>query len=193
MAQGINRADPAYKRLQEQVRANPAVKSLNEKRSKPCIFISHKRDDTKACAKIADYLLEIDLDVYFDYYDYELAQIAAQGNPDKLTKKICDGIDNSTHMLCVVSLKTVESYWVPFEVGYGYDKIPLGILTLKGMEDERLPDCMKTVSIVRGTKSLNALIARLLGQSRKLLEEERIIKSYSAHNHPLDNVLDWWR
>jgi len=39
-------------------------------------------------------------------------------------------------MLVVVSPNTIYSNWVPWEVGYGYDNTHLGVLTLKGIEDE---------------------------------------------------------
>jgi hypothetical protein len=33
-----------------------------------CIFISHQKDDATVCRKIADYLINAGLDVYFDEY-----------------------------------------------------------------------------------------------------------------------------
>ena len=128
MARGINRADP-YQKL----RAGKGItaKSASEWPGKPCVFISHHREDTDACQPIADYLVEAGLDVYFDKYDKTLSQLVREGDPNKVTQRIQEGIDFSTHMLCVVSPKTVTSYWVPFEVGYGYRRITLGVLNLK--------------------------------------------------------------
>jgi hypothetical protein len=37
-----------------------------------CVFLSHQKADGKEAKKIADYLLSLDIDVYFDEYDKEL-------------------------------------------------------------------------------------------------------------------------
>ena len=84
--------------------------------------------------------MDAGIDVYFDKYDLTLAEIVAEGDPDKLTQRLQDSIDKSTHMICVVSPLTITSYWVPFEVGYRYGKVHLGILTLKDLLDKDLPD-----------------------------------------------------
>jgi hypothetical protein len=185
MARGINRAESSQKS-----RAGLARKSFTEWHDKSCVFISHQHEDTQACDPIAQYLVELGVDVYFDKYDKALSQLTAAGNSTKVTQHIQEGIDFSTHMVCVVSTKTVKSYWVPFEVGYGYNRITLGVLTLKGVADEMLPDYMKTTQVIRGTKSLNLFIAELLGQPKDFLESRASFKS-SSSNHPLDSVFDW--
>lgn len=185
---GVNRADPLEKMIAE---VEALLRKAQREPSAPCIFISHQREDTEVCEPIAEYLMNADLDVYFDKYDETLTQLVREGNPNKVTQRIQDGIDKSTHMLSVVSTKTVQSYWVPFEIGYGYARIPLAVLTLKGVRDESLPDYMKTTRVIRGTRSLNELIAELLKQKSHILEERRVIKKHSLLNHLLDNVLDW--
>jgi hypothetical protein len=95
-------------------------------------------------------------------------------------------------MLCVVSKNTVKSFWAPFEVGYGYGKIPLAVLTLKGIPDESLPNYMRTTNVIRGTMSLNEFIGKLLGQEHETLAHRGAIKKH-FERHPLDNVLDWNR
>jgi hypothetical protein len=187
MAIGVNRAEPFHR-----TRAGSAAKSFSAWRDKSCVFISHQRDDTKACEALADYLLSIPIDVYFDKYDKSISQLVAEGNADKVTKHIQRGIDFSTHMICVVSSTTVKSHWVPFEVGYGYEQIPLGVLTLKGVTDPMLPEYLKTTNVIRGTKSLNMFLSQLLGQNREFLESKVGYKSVTM-NHPLDNVLDYQR
>ncbi len=192
----VNRAE-----LDEQIKAvthtfleeKEASQKAEYRESIPCVFISHKREDTKACEKIADYLLGAGVDVYFDEYDDTLSAIAAAGDENLLTGRITNGINMSTHMLCVVSPQTVDSYWVPFEVGYGYEEIDLGILTLKGIRDADLPDYMKVTEVVRGTKSLNALIAELLDEPKFRLEQRAGFVKESARRHPLDSVLDRYK
>jgi hypothetical protein len=185
MATGINRADP-YQRA----RAGSAAKSFSAWQHKPCVFISHQQNDIKACQAIADYLLSIPIDVYFDKYDKSISELVAEGNANKVTEHIQRGINFSTHMICVVSLTTVKSYWVPFEVGYGYGRITLGVLTLKGVTEEMLPEYLRTTNVIRGTKSLNNFLSELLGRSKEFLESTVGYKSLTQ-NHPLDSVLDY--
>ena len=79
---------------------------------------------------------------------------------------------------------------VPWEVGYGYDKTTLAALTLKGITDGQLPEYLKTVQLVRGTKTLNDYISNLAGEYReKMFSTNRIINDSISH-HPLDNYLD---
>jgi len=189
MVRGTNRANA----LDNLTRLLKAIGEAVEYDKKPCIFISHQRADIEECEKVAEYLIGAGIDVYLDKYDKTLEQLAQEGNPDKLTQRLQKGIDNSTHMICVVSTATIKSYWVPFEVGYGYRHIILGILTLKGIDDADLPDYMKTTKVIRGTKSLNTFVAELLGTKGQVLEEQHVIKSYTAARHPLDDVLDWNR
>lgn len=191
----VNRAEPTeqFKAITHTLLEEKEASQRAEYREGPCVFISHKREDTEACKKIADYLLSADVDVYFDEYDDTLSAIAAEGDEDRLTDRITDGINMSTHMLCVVSPRTVDSYWVPFEVGYGYEEIDLGIVTLKGIRDSDLPDYMKVTEVVRGTRSLNALIAELLDEPTSRLEQRGDLMKESTLQHPLDDVLDWKR
>lgn len=185
MARGINRADSYQKS-----RAGSARKSFSEWQGRPCVFISHQNEDTQACEPIAEYLLGLGVDVYFDKYDKMLNQLTVNQDPTGVTKNIQEGIDLSTHMICVVSPTTIKSYWVPFEVGYGYSRIILGVLTLKGVEDAMLPEYMKTTKVIRGTRSLNGFISELLGQPNSFLESRASFKA-TASPHPLDKVLDW--
>lgn len=185
MFRAINRAN-RRDRL-DRLLAESSVQSSG----RPCVFLSHQKDDTAATEKIAEYLLQAGVDVYFDKYDKTLSQLVAEGNPDGVTARLQKGIDESTHMLCVVSSSTVKSYWVPFEVGYGYRHTKLGVLTLRGVAESDLPDYMRTTKVIRGTRTLNAFIAELAGQQVGILEANRLVKSHTMTQHPLDTVLDW--
>ena len=94
-------------------------------------------------------------------------------------------------MLVIVSPNTLYSMWVPWEVGYGYDSIDLGVLTLKGIKDEDLPDYLKTTLIIRGTKSLNIYLAKITRGIQSLMESIEMIKAHTIVGHPLDSYLDW--
>ncbi len=155
-----------------------------------CVFISHQQKDKSEARKVADYLQAAGLNVYFDEYDKELKTHHQSNNPKKVTDSICLGINNSSHMLVIVSPNTLYSTWVPFEIGYGFDKTDLGILCLKGIPKGSLPEYLRTAPIVRDIHDINNFSARILGMSSEsLLLENRIFK-YDSINNPLYNVMD---
>ncbi|MCL4815021.1 MAG: TIR domain-containing protein [Flavobacteriales bacterium] len=155
-----------------------------------CIFISHQQKDKEAAKKIADYLLAAGIDVYFDEYDNDL-KIQNQGkNPKGVTQAICNGINNSSHMLVVVSPNTLLSTWVPFEIGYGFEKTDLAVLCLKGIPKGGLPEYIRTAKIIRDIHDLNVLIANTTGKSKEILIETKMMSNYSNHLNPLASVMD---
>lgn len=174
-------------------------------KKRPCVFLSHKKEDKNECRKIAEYLKQAEIDYYLDELDDELQIAAREKDPIKITESIKEGIRNSSHMLVVVSEKTYKSQWVPFEVGYGHsaildkdlkkdekpDRIKLSILTLKDISEKSLPDYMQVGHIIRGTKSLNDYISKITNRLEKSLINETRIFSASKMQHPLDNVLNW--
>lgn len=168
---------------------------------KPCVFLSHKKEDKPACKKIAEYLSDAGIDYYLDEEDEDLQRAASVSDPIKITEAIKKGINNSTHMLVVISEKTYYSQWVPFEVGYGQaaiidnqtstDKLKLSVLTLKDISEKALPDFLQIAYIIKGTKSLNEYIAQISNDLEKSMINESRILSNSQLQHPLDNVLNW--
>lgn len=173
--------------------------------SRPCVFLSHKKEDKDECKKIAEYLQNAEIDYYLDELDPKLQQAAVNGNAYLITESIKKGIRESTHMLVVVSEKTYKSQWVPFEVGYGHSaiidksleersedtKLKLSILTLKDLSEKSLPDFMQVGHIIRGTKSLNEYISTISNKLEKALVNESRLFSNNKLNHPLDGVLNW--
>lgn len=156
-----------------------------------CIFISHQKNDASICRKIADYLINAGVDVYFDEYDGDLKLNQQTNNPQYVVDAIKKGINKSSHMLCVFSPNTIYSKWVPWEIGYGYDKTNLSALTLKGITDADLPEYLKTVPIIRGTKSLNNYISNIEGKNQDKMFSESLLLEHTRQSHPLDNYLDW--
>ena len=86
-----------------------------------CIFISHNRKDKEAAKAIADYILKAGIHIYFDEYDTSIDLT----NPDSVVTAIKTGIRRSSHMLCLLSYNAMESKWMPWEIGFGYDKVRL--------------------------------------------------------------------
>jgi len=155
-----------------------------------CVFISYQKKDRDAAIKVAEYLRKAGIDVYIDVDDSELRIHHQNDNPKEVTKAICNGVNNSSHMLALISPETMYSTWVPFEIGYGYDKTELGVLCLKGIPKGKLPEYARTATIVRDLYDLNILIERLSGKKIELLLESKMMSSHNSHSNPLSIVMD---
>jgi hypothetical protein len=155
-----------------------------------CVFISHQQKDKNEARKIADYLINAGVDVYFDEYDGDL-RINHQSNDAKaVTDSIRKGISNSSHMLVLVSPNTLYSTWVPFEIGYGYDKTDLLVLCLKGIPKGGLPEYVRSATIIRDIWDINQFISNTLNRDREQLFESTKLFSHSNNNNPLSDVMD---
>lgn len=188
--QGINRA------LKSQTinKAHRILESISNNEV-PCIFISYQRKDEEYASEVADYITSKQLDVYFDLEDNDLKQINQTTNPLAVTNSIKKGLNESDYMLVIVSPDTYRSLWVPFEVGYAYDKKgdKMKILRHKGITKSTLPAYLKVKEVLNGTISLN----RFLDSVRKRhaiyekLEKGGKVKSFSAFaSNPLNKYLD---
>ena len=155
-----------------------------------CVFISYQKDDSTQARKVADYLKDADIEVYFDEYDKELRIHRQSNKPQEVTKSILTGINNSSDMLVIVSLTTMKSNWVPFEIGFGYDKTTLSVLCLAGIPKGGLPEYLRTVPIIRDIYDLNNRIGTMKNKETKLLVETRILSDFNYSYNPLKNVMD---
>lgn len=155
-----------------------------------CVFISYQKDDRDAAVKVAEYLEKAGVDVYIDLYDTDLKSSKQRNNPDQVTKLILKGINNSSHMLAIVSPNTIQSRWVPFEIGYGYDRTILGVLCLKGIAKGTLPEYIRTAPIVRDIYDLNNYIPRILGVDKTMMIQNKLILEESSYANPLRDVMD---
>lgn len=153
----------------------------------PTIFISHQKSDRSEARKIAEYLRSMHLDVYFDEFDQDLQDALKNNNPKGVVNAIKKGINKSSHMLCLISPNTLYSKWVPFEVGFGYNRTNLFTLTLKGIKDSELPDYIKTAPIIRDIYDLNKFIEK---RGKRLILEVKSNSNYDNSYHPLRSVMD---
>jgi len=150
-----------------------------------CVFISYQNNDKTQARKVADYLISAGIDVYFDEYDNDLKLSNQSNNPGKVTSALTKGINNSSHMLVIISPTTIKSHWVPFEIGYGYDKTDLAVLTLKGIPKNTIPDYIKTAKIIRDIWDLNSYTSNIIGINKQVLVDTGSIKGYNDLYHPL--------
>lgn len=81
------------------------------------VFVSHKKEDTPKAREVAACIASYDLTAWLDELDPHVHPDA-----DNLTEVIRDRLDRSFSIMAVVTHATKESWWVPFEIGIGYEK-----------------------------------------------------------------------
>jgi len=154
--------------------------------TKECIFISHQKGDLKVAKRIADYIIRAGIDVYFDEYDESINL----KDPRSVVDAIKAGIRNSTRMLCILTENSMHSKWMPWEIGYGYERTTIIGLTGKDIARKVLPEYLQIVPIIKGTRSLNKQLAKLIGKDESHLIFERKMFSTTDLRHPLDGILE---
>lgn len=155
-----------------------------------CVFISYQKDDRDAALKVGEYIEQSGVGVYIDVYDTDLKFSKQKSNPKEITNLILKGINNSSHMLAIISPNTIQSKWVPFEIGYGYDKTDLAVLCLRGIPKGSLPEYILTSPIIRDIYDLNNYIPKILGKDKITMIQNKLILEENSFTNPLSNVMD---
>lgn len=180
MARGINIAE----------NTQITNKSFSSKQ-KPVVFLSHKSEDKAFVEAIGEYLMKSGIDIYLDKNDFKLQSAVINEDPQKITECIQEGIAKSDYILCFVSEKTINSWWVPYEIGYG-KKSNKEISTLVRENVKYIPDFLKIEEIIDSIDDINLYIKRIATNNKMpLLEQywyqseisqEHIIKSNKYHD-----------
>lgn len=177
---GRNRYFPG--RLNEQVMLKDASALTGV-----CVFISHKWEDKEAAQVVARELAALDVDYWLDVED-DASVSAAQARDDKaLSEAIERGIQNSSHLLALLTPRTRESWWVPYEIGAAraYSR-SLIFLLHKDLKDR--PAWLSLGQRVIASKpDLDTWAQILTGNWRQV--EMRKAASYRS----IDSVLSNWR
>ncbi len=127
--------------------------------SRPCVFISHKKEDADFARHLSDYVMERGINVYFDENDPILAK--EHKSPGEVVNAIKKGLEKSTHMIIVLSKKTLESNWVPWEVGFASAKDKeYRLLRLNDVLGE-VPEFYKVAKILNDYEDLNNYLASM--------------------------------
>lgn len=159
--EGRNLADP-YISPTEKLFKSYAHKEGRES----CVFISHASENKDAAVEIGEYIRRAGIDIYLDIYDEELQASVARGNDKGITNTIEKGVDNSTDILCIISDSTKNSWWVPYEIGYGKKSSnSISTLVLKNVDD--IPSYLKILNNVKGIKGLNEYLQYLIDKEKK--------------------------
>lgn len=81
------------------------------------VFVSHKKEDQYIASSVADRLKRNGADVYLDVIDPD-----AHKAGDDLADYLRDALSKCTDLMVVVSARTKESWWVPWEIGVASEK-----------------------------------------------------------------------
>ena len=133
------------------------------KTDKPCVFISHKKEDQKIAIMLGEFIeSKFQYDIYLDIFDCELQEAVSINNDKKIVDSIKAGVDLSDILLCVISDETRLSWWVPYEIGLADNK-GLTIASIKTKEVNDIPSFLKTQESLA---SISDLLAFLLKNGR---------------------------
>lgn len=121
---------------------------------KPCVFLSHKKEDESIAEALGNYILKnYDYNIYLDKYDLVLQEAVSKDNDEAIVNSIKDGMKYSTALLCVISDRTRLSWWVPYEVGLADDKHKY-IASVKTRDIPDFPSFLKTQQTISSTAEL---------------------------------------
>lgn len=149
-----------------------------------CVFISHKKEDESAAIAIGSYLTDVvGINIYLDIQDCVLSEAVSASNDQKIVDSITQGLNYSTHLLCLISDKTKLSWWVPYEIGYADKQATnIAILKLKNVED--IPSYLKIKKVIYNTDEFLRYVSGL-GPYGSLFAE----KEYQYFSARTDGVL----
>jgi hypothetical protein len=155
---GINKAIESQFQFFENRRF---LSDIEYSKNRTCIFISHKKEDMLKARETANYIMDCGVDVFFDENDPVLSSPETNNDPIKVTNAINKALNRSTHMICIISDKTKESWWVPYEIGFVSKKTPFSsenirIILIKDIV--KLPDYLFLAKKIETTKELDSFV-----------------------------------
>lgn len=158
MTQGIN--------IATEIKKNPVYSFLyhlsDSTKSKMCFFISHKNEDTDAAIELGNHIMnDFGYNIYLDVYDGALQEADENDDVDSIVKSIHKGLNYSTHLLCVVTDKSKESWWIPYEIGYAQAK-DKKTASIKIKTSEYLPSFLRASDseVFNTIKELDAYLSK---------------------------------
>lgn len=115
------------------------------------VFISHKQEDEIPAKYICEELSKLKVEAYLDLLEGDLLL-----DGEELTNHIKNRLNSCTDILVVMSEKTKESWWVPFEIGMASQKdFPIVSYLINNVE---LPDYLEYWPTLRKTSDLHKYI-----------------------------------
>ena len=91
----------------------------DKERSKICFFISHKEEDTEAAIELGNHIMEdFGYNIYLDVYDKTLQNADKNNDVEGVVNAIHQSIQYASHLICIISEKSKNSWWIPYEIGF---------------------------------------------------------------------------
>jgi len=150
----------------------PVDESLQKKTR---VFISHRAADKEYASAIASYFENIGLHYYFDEQDEDLLRVTRDGASEAagIVAAIERGLAHSTHLLAVLSRRTMGSWWVPFEIGTaratGKD---VRHLLLSSITTDMVPEYLRVYPQLWTADDLFSWVSALTPWREHLVEEQ---------------------
>ncbi len=137
------------------------------------VFVSYSHDDQAEAAKVTEVLTELGVDHFLDSKRIRWG--------DKITSSVDRALDECLAILVILSPASLESPWVPYEVGHAsaLGKIVLPYLTDASLE---VPLYMRDLSFANSLDDIRTYFTATLpmtGPEARRLERER----YLFHDH----------
>ena len=129
------------------------------------VFLSHKQQDAAVALRVANELSKKpDIEAYVDVLDAQLTKSA-----EDLTDHLRRRLGECTHLMVVVSDRTRESWWVPFEIGLATEKTyPIATLA---MDTAPLPEYLRKWPYLRTPHDLDTYIRVALATQPAILRK----------------------
>ena len=141
-----------------------------EATSAVCVFLSHKSEDKPMARAVAAALLDMGADIYFDESDKLLQAASTAGNDAAIVSCIEDGLNRSTHLLGLITKRTFDSWWVPYEIGGATGrKRQCGHLVAADVM--RLPSYVKVAPLLLDVDDLASWMGKHISRSKELIKE----------------------
>lgn len=115
------------------------------------VFISHKQEDEIPAKYIYERLSDLGVKAYLDLLEGDLFL-----DGEELTNHIKENLNSCTDILVVMSERTKESWWVPFEIGMAAQKdFPIVSYLINNVD---LPDYLEYWPTLRRTTDLQKYV-----------------------------------
>lgn len=147
------------------------------------VFISHKKEDENIARQIDGVLKARGINTYLDVLDPTLI------DKTNITMKILNGLNKCSHLLAIVSSRTSESWWVPFEIGVA-TKGDKRICTYSAVSITTLPDYLTIWPIISQLSQVGFFASRYLNDRMVL---EKASRTYEASQSSIQNANDFHR
>jgi hypothetical protein len=136
------------------------------------VFVAHKDEDSVLATRVAARLRQCGSDAYLDKFDP-----TASSHGDELGDHLRQILGLCSHLMTVVTQKTKESWWLPWEIGISTEK-ELPISTFAG-ESCDLPSYLRKWPYLQRLEEIDVYV-RVSNQVEKMTESDRRYKTASA-------------